>query len=112
MHTRLEVLGPTLRGTLRLYARFAPHMIGTDKNNPAWWFGLDGRNLFDVQREEVDMSFGCMPDFTTRSVGYVGFSDGWQDLMSNFKMDWEFEQAEDGNIALIGEIDLSRPRCG
>jgi hypothetical protein len=27
--------------------------------------------------------------------------------MDNFKMDWEFEQATDGNIALIGEIDLS-----
>ena len=27
------------------------------------------------------MSFGCTPDFTRRSVGYVGFSDRWQDLM-------------------------------
>jgi glucoamylase len=27
--------------------------------------------------------------------------------MANFKMDWEFERAEDGKIALIGEIDLS-----
>jgi glucoamylase len=55
----------------------------------------------------MEMSFGCAPDFTKRSVGYVGFSDGWQDLMDNFKMDWEFEQATDGNIALTGEIDLS-----
>src|SRR6202011_3022902 len=53
------------------------------------------------------MSFGCTPDFTRRFDGYVGFSDGWQDLMDNFEMDWEFEQAEDGNIALIGEIGLS-----
>jgi glucoamylase len=27
--------------------------------------------------------------------------------MDNFKMDWEFEQADDGNIALTSEIDLS-----
>ncbi len=27
--------------------------------------------------------------------------------MDNFKMDWEFDEAVDGNIALIGEIDLS-----
>jgi hypothetical protein len=74
---------------------------------PARWCGLDGRKLFAVQREDIDMSFGCTPDFTRRSVGYVGCSDGWQDLMDNFKMDWEFEQAEDGNIALMGEIDLS-----
>lgn len=107
MHTRVQVLDPKLGGKLRLYALLAPHMKGTGKNNSAWWCGLDGRKLFDVQREDIDMSFGCTPDFTRRSVGYVGFSDGWQDLMDNFKMDWEFEQAEDGNIALIGEIDLS-----
>jgi glucoamylase len=53
------------------------------------------------------MVFGALPDFTRRSVGYVGFSDGWQDLMDNFKMDWEFPKAEDGNIALTAEIDLS-----
>ena len=108
MHTRLEVLNPKLRGKLRLYALLAPHMKGTGKNNSAWWCGLDGRKFFDVQREDINMSFGCTPDFTRRSVGYVGFSDGWQDLMGNFRMDWEFEQAEDGNIALTGEIDLSQ----
>lgn len=88
MHTRLEVLDPKLRGKLRLYALLAPHMKGTGKNNSAWWCGLDGRKLFDVQQEDIDMSFGCTPDFTRRSVGYVGFSDGWQDLMDNFTMDW------------------------
>ena len=107
MHTRLDVLDPTLHGKLRLYALLAPHMKGTGRNNSASWCGLNGRKLFDVQREDIDMSFGCTPDFTRRSVGYVGFSDGWQDLMDNFSMDWEFEQAEDGNIALVGEIDLS-----
>ena len=48
----------------------------------------------------------CSPGFSRRSVGYVGASDGWQDLMGNFKMDWEFRSAEQGNIALTGEITL------
>ncbi|MDT7040735.1 glycoside hydrolase family 15 protein [Candidatus Nitronereus thalassa] len=107
MHTRLEVLDPKLRGKLRLYALLAPHMKGTGKNNSAWLCGLGGRKLIEAQREGVDLSFGCAPDFTRRSVGYVGFSDGWQDLMDNFTMDWEFDEAADGNIALIGEVDLS-----
>lgn len=72
MHARLEVLDPKVRGKLRLYALLAPHMKGTGMNNSAWWCGLDGRKLFDVQREDVDMSFGCTPDFARR---YVGFSD-------------------------------------
>lgn len=107
MHTRLEILDPALRGKLRLYALLSPHMKGTGENNSACWCGSNDRKLFDAQREDIHMSFGCEPDFTRRSVGYVGFSDGWQDLMDNFKMDWEFEQANDGNIALTGEIDLS-----
>jgi glucoamylase len=108
MHTRLEIMDPALRGKLRLYALLAPHMKGTGKGNSAWWCETDGRRLFDAQRDDIDMSFGCAPDFIRRSVGYVGFSDGWQDLMGNFRMDWEFERAEEGNIAMTGEIDLSR----
>jgi glucoamylase len=107
MHVRLEVPDQKLRGKLRVYALLAPHMMGTGKNNSAWLCGLGGRKLIEARREDIDMSFGCAPDFTRRSVGYVGFSDGWQDLMAHFKMDWEFNQARDGNIALIGEIDLS-----
>ena len=107
MHTRLEILDPKLRGKLRLFALLAPHLNGTGKNNSARWCDQGGRKFFHADREDVHMVFGCAPDFTRRSVGYVGHSDGWQDLMDNFKMDWEFDQADDGNIALTGEIDLS-----
>ncbi len=44
--------------------------------------------------------------FTRTSCGYVGKSDGWTDLHDDFQMDWQFESASDGNIALTGEIDL------
>ena len=108
IHTRLEILDSKLRGKLRLYALLAPHMIGTGYHNRAKWCGLDDRKFMEARREDICMVFGCEPDFTRRSVGYVGHSDGWQDLMDNFKMDWEFEQAQDGNIALTAEIDLSR----
>jgi glucoamylase len=49
---------------------------------------------------------GCKPGFARCSVGYVGASDGWQDLMQHLRMTWEFNNAEDGNIALTGEVDL------
>ena len=108
MQTRLEILDEKLRGKLRLYALLAPHLKGTGENNSARCHDTEGRKLFQAEREDVHMVLGCAPDFTRRSVGYVGSSDGWQDLMGNFKMDWSFEQALDGNIALTGEIDLSQ----
>ena len=39
--------------------------------------------------------------------GYSGYSDGWQELARNFRLTQEYSRAEDGNIALTGEIDLS-----
>jgi glucoamylase len=107
IRTRLEILDPKLNGKLRIYALLAPHLAGTGQNNSACRRDTEGRKLFAAEREEVHMVFGCAPDFTRRSVGYAGASDGWQDLMDNFKMDWEYGRADDGNIALTGEIDLS-----
>jgi len=43
---------------------------------------------------------GSDTPFLKTSCGYVGNTDGWQDLSSNFKMDYEFASATDGNIAL------------
>src|SRR5213080_884283 len=106
VHTRLEVFDESLRGKLRLYALLAPHLAGFGAGNSAWCSELGDNELLRAQREDVHLVMACNTGFCRRSVGYVGFSDGWQDLMQNFKMDWEFAAATDGNIALTGEIDL------
>ncbi len=100
MRVRLEVAEEALRGKLKLYALLAPHLLRGGADNSGWVCEFAGRRLFHVARENVHLSFGCEPDFMRRSVGYVGASDGWRDLMDNFRMDWEFRAAEGGNIAL------------
>jgi glucoamylase len=45
---------------------------------------------------------------STNSCGYVGVNDGWTDLADNYRLDWQYEAALDGNIALTGGLDLSR----
>lgn len=45
--------------------------------------------------------------FTKTSVGYVGFSDGWQDLNKNFQLTETWKDAGPGNIALTGELEAS-----
>jgi glucoamylase len=108
MSGRIEVMEEKLRGKLRVYALLAPHLKGLGQHNSAWSYDVDCRPLFHAQREAIHLAFGGAPDFTRRSVGYVGASDGWQDLMQHYRMDWEFQRAEDGNIAMTAEIDLSR----
>src|SRR4029077_15198883 len=102
VHTKVEILDESLLGKLRLYALVAPHGAG----NSARCCEISASKLIHAQREDVHLIVGCSPEFARRSVGYVGASDGWQDLMSNFKMDWEFRTADRGNIALTGEIEL------
>jgi glucoamylase len=106
VHTKVEILDESLRGKLRLYALLAPHIAGFGAGNSGWCSEVGGIKLIQAQRENVHLIMACSSGFSRRSVGYVGFSDGWQDLTDNFKMDWQFEAAENGNIALTGEINL------
>jgi len=106
VHTKLDVLDESLRRKLRVYALLAPHIAGFGYGNSGWCVDVGGVKLLRAQRGNVHLLMACSAGFSRRSVGYVGFSDGWQDLMDNLKMDWEFQSAEDGNIALTGEINL------
>jgi len=106
VHTKLEVLDESLRGRLSVYALLAPHLAGCGAGNSGWCSEIGDNKLLHAQRQNTHLLMACSSGFSRRSVGYVGFSDGWQDLMHNFKMDWEFKAAENGNIALTAEVEL------
>jgi glucoamylase len=106
VHTKLEVLDESLRGRLSVYALLAPHLAGCGAGNSGWCSEIGDNKLLHAQRQNTHLLMACSSGFSLRSVGYVGFSDGWQDLMHNFKMDWEFKAAENGNIALTAEVEL------
>jgi len=106
VHTKLEVLDESLRGRLSVYALLAPHLAGCGAGNSGWCSEIGDNKLLHAQRKNTHLLMACSSGFSRRSVGYVGFSDGWQDLMHNFKMDWEFKAAENGNIALTAEVEL------
>ena len=107
VNTRIEIFDEALRPKLRAFALLAPHLKRGGKQNSAALSSVGGRNLVRAWRDDVHLVLGCEPDFGRRSVGYVGASDGWQDLQ-NFALDWEFAEALDGNVALTAELDLSR----
>lgn len=106
-HTRLEIFDESLRGRLKLFVLIAPHMQKTGWGNSAAVCDLAGRGVLRAWRDGVHLVAAATAPFLRRSAGYVGESDGWQDLR-NFRMDWEFNEAKDGNVALMGEIDLSQ----
>jgi glucoamylase len=47
------------------------------------------------------------PAFTATGTGYLGASDGWTDLRSDFRMDWRYGSAPAGNIVQTGRTALT-----
>jgi glucoamylase len=98
-----------LEGTLsdyHLYVLLAPHLGNQGSGNTAWIGDYKGVPMLFAQRDDSALALACSAPWLSRSAGFVGFSDGWQDLSRHKVMTWTFERAEDGNTALTGEIDL------
>jgi len=69
---------------------------------------LSERTLLVAYKGDTWLVIGATVPFTECSVGYVGVNDGWTDLAHNYQLDWQYDAALDGNIALTGGLDLSK----
>src|SRR5207249_4167439 len=99
-----------LRGTLadyRLFALLAPHVGNSGGGNTAWVGDVKGTPMLFAERDGTALALACSASWSRRSAGFVGASDGWRDLVEHGRMEWSFERAENGNVALTREIDLA-----
>ena len=99
---------PSSGNTYQLYALIAPHIHNQGAENNGWKGKYKGVPMLFAQRHDITMALVCSTDFIKCSVGYVGTSDGYTDLKQHKQMTWEYQKASDGNIAMIGQIDLSK----
>ena len=106
---RIETV-PEWSDRLQVYALLAPHLEVGGWNNSARKFHVAGNNILIAWKGRTYLALGANVGFIKTSCGYVGFSDGWQDLNDNFQMDWQFERAENGNVAVIGQIDMTKDK--
>lgn len=84
---------------LHLYPLLAPHLGMSGWNNTAWV----ADHLY-AQHDDQALCLATIPRFVRASAGYVGSSDGWQDFSRNGSMTWTFDRAEQGNVALMAEL--------
>jgi glucoamylase len=98
-----------LRGELldyHLYVLLAPHLGNRGSGNTAWTDDYKGVPMLFAKRGGYALALACSHAWLKRSVGFVGRSDGWQDLHRHKEMTWTYDRAENGNVALTGEVDL------
>jgi len=109
INTRLEG-DPEFLKRLQIYALLAPHLDVGGYGNSARRFKTAGHNVLIAWKAGKFLAMGADVGFNKTSCGYVGHSDGWQDLHKDFHLDWEFDTAEDGNVAVVGEVNRSPDR--
>jgi glucoamylase len=99
----------SLQGSLddyHLYVLLAPHLGNRGDGNTAWIGDYKGMPMLFAERDGNALALACSAPWLKRSAGFVGASDGWQDLRRHRQMTWIYAQAENGNVALTGEVDL------
>ncbi len=98
-----------LQGGLADYHCFvllAPHLGNRGAGNTAWLGDYKGTPMLFAERDGNALALACSAPWLAQSAGYVGVSDGWQDLARHHVLTRQYARAENGNVALTGEVDL------
>lgn len=91
----------------RLYALLAPHLVNAGMGNTAWVEEFEGVSMLVASGRGTSIALAASVPWGDMTAGYVGYSDGWQQLYHTGRIGQPWQRAENGNVALTGEIRLS-----
>jgi glucoamylase len=100
-----------LKGRINEYALYlllAPHLGNQGAENTGWIGDYKGVPMLFARRGNRALALACSLPWVKRSAGFVGISDGWEDIHQHKEMTWEYQYAENGNIGLTAQIDLEK----
>ncbi len=98
-----------LKGKLNdyhLYLYLNPLINNSTENTDAWRENQKGKNLFFAQAGDTALALGATAPFKIMTCGYVGVSDGIEDLKTHKRLTSTYRKVNSGNVGLMGEIDL------
>lgn len=93
-------------GDYHIYVELAPHLANEGDHNTAWVGDYKGVPMLFAERQGTALALACSAPWLRRSAGFAGTSDGWQDLNQHHQLTWDYLRAENGNVALTGEVDI------
>ena len=106
MHVRIAGDAALLR-KLKVYALLAPHLEVGGADNSGRVLDLVGERVLLAWKGRSALAMAVDCNFSRASCGFVGTSDGYQDVTAHYGMRWAYGSALNGNIALTGEIDIA-----
>ena len=105
----LEILPDPLRdvllvrfalvGDYRLVFMLAPHVGSTGRNNSAW---LEEGAAY-ARGSGFSLCLAASIPLEHMSCGFVGASDGWQDLSRHGSLTYQFQSASNGTVAITAQ---------
>ena len=101
---RVHFSTPEPNTNLKLYLFLEPQMGDRGANNDCWVGQYKGLSMLFSQRTRCGMAAVCDSPFLTASCGYMGESDACT-ILEKFEELPDANTADNGNIALAGEID-------
>ena len=93
-------------GDYRLYALLNPHVANTGSGDIAWLGEYKGMPMLFARCHGDVLAFACSTPWADGSVGFIGASDGRQDLSRHGGLTRHYDRAGPGNVAFTGEVDL------
>ncbi len=90
-----------------VFALLAPHLTNAGMQNSAWVADYDGAPLLMACGRSRYLALAASTPWKARSAGYVGASDGYRQLRQHGALDPCCQRADEGNVALTGEIGLT-----
>lgn len=109
---RIHTFFRSNKPSLHTYLLFKPAIQNSGKDN----IGFISNGMLVASRENAEhrranskafAALAVSTGFSKTGVGYVGHSDGWQDLSKNHRLTEVSQKAGPGNVALTGELPLS-----
>jgi glucoamylase len=91
---------------LALYAIGDPALSNTGNDDS----GTATRHALFARDASAGEALIAKPRFKRTSVGYLGTSDGWSDLRTDFRMDHAYTSAPNGNVVQTGRTKLDGVR--
>jgi glucoamylase len=89
----------SLTGDYRLVFILAPHVGSTGRDNSAW---LDDGSAY-ARGNGFSLCLAASVPLELLSCGFVGASDGWQDLNRHGSLTYGFQSARGGTVAISGQ---------
>jgi glucoamylase len=90
----------------QVYALFDPALSnGGDDDS-----GTAARSALLASDAKAGSALVAAPGFAQTSTGYLGTSDGWSDLRSDFRLDNEYSSSPNGNVVQTARLPLDGTR--